>query len=82
MKNYVDGNLCDCCFILLANGEHCEPCDHSKYPLMAHLEGEDVTPNCEDDCGVSFEWGVCDGCGEHIGGTLHRVAVWYEEEEE
>ena len=76
MKNYEDGNICHCCMLLLANGVECEEFGHGDYPLMALLENEDVTPNCEDDCDEQFAYGVCDGCGRFIGGTLHRVAIW------
>ena len=80
MKDYADGYVCVCCLMLLANGEQCEHCDHSDYPLMELLADEDVSLNCEDDCESGhFSWSSCDGCGSPLGGERHRVAIWEED---
>lgn len=59
-----------------------------------HFYGQDVTPDngdattC-DHCGglgwengiTEFTWSSCDGCGSHLGGSRHRLAVDISREE-
>jgi len=80
MKVTYEGECCENCIQLLANGE-CGTAEESDAHMarIRNVWSEDevagMVAACDQDCEAPFSWRQCECCESKLGGSRHRVAV-------
>jgi hypothetical protein len=86
--------VCQCCMLVLANGECCaethdaEPMNkfddiHATLGMLKEEHADECDGEGACDCErKDFSWSSCDGCGSILGGERHAVTGWIPKTEE
>ena len=80
MRVIYEGECCEDCILLLANGE-CGTGEESD-AQMARIQNvwtpeevQHMCAACDEDCEGPFSWRPCECCESPLGGSRHRFVV-------
>lgn len=79
MKEPFPIEICQCCMLILANGECCEEeeeeCDSAQFMAKTTRGQRDVTLGGPDD-ELGFSWSHCELCSSRLHGDRYRAYEW------
>jgi len=80
MRVRFEGECCEDCILLLANGECGTPEESDAHmQKIRNIWSEDevrgMVASCDEDCEGPFSWSPCECCESALGGSRHKFAV-------